>query len=161
MMPVAATTLHAVGLSTDLDTAKVAGGLVEATLWLTLASAALFGGVGGVIAELISLRGRIELPHRVKRSAARRRSRLSDPGNEIDLGIISRILLGATAALALLAVYSPPTAGMLIVNALIAGSAATGVFRLVQGRMLGRNQAAAPQPERARRPAKLAVVAAQ
>ena len=171
-MPVTATTLHAVGVSANLDPSGLAGGLVEASLWLTLGSAALFGGLGGVVAELISLRGRVELPHRVTRAAARRRSRLSDPGTEVDLGIISRILLGATAALALLAVYSPPTAGMLIVNALVAGSAATGVFRLCQGRMLGSTHSSmaksepparrsTPKSKRSARPAKLAVVAAQ
>lgn len=160
MMPVAATTLHAVGLTTDLDSGSLASGLFESSLWVTLASAALFGGLGGVVAELISLHGRIELPHRVKHARCRK-SRLADPRNEIDLGVVSRMLLGAAAALALLSVYAPPSASMHLVNALIAGSAATGVFRLVQGRMLGRNQAAVTQPERTPGRAKLAVVAAQ
>ena len=65
------------------------------------------------------------------------RSRLADPKNMVDLGILSRLLLGATAALAVLSVFAPTSATALVVNALIAGSAATGVFRLLQARFLG------------------------
>src|SRR5262249_3698452 len=64
---------------------------------------------------------------------------------EIDLGIFSRILLGAAAALALLTFDAPGNATALVVNSLIAGSAATGVLKLVQGRMLARAQQAAPK----------------
>jgi hypothetical protein len=66
-----------------------------------------------------------------------RQSRLGDPRYELDLGILSRVLLGAAAGLALLAIYAPTSPTALVVNALIAGSAATGVFRAVQARMLG------------------------
>jgi len=144
VLPVTATTLRATGLSNDVDPAKLSDGLVQSSLWVVLAAAGLFGGLGGVVAELISLRGHIELPHRIKpRKGAGRRMRLADPNYEIDLGIFSRVLLGAAAALALLALDAPGNATALVVNALIAGSAATAVFRLVQGRMLGKNQPAA------------------
>jgi hypothetical protein len=96
-----------------------------------------------VVAELLSLHGNIELPHRVRRrTTAVKRTRLADPRYEIDLGIVSRIFLGATAGLALLSVYAPESPTGLIANTLIAGSAATGLFRLMQGRMLGREQLA-------------------
>jgi hypothetical protein len=133
--PATAAGLRAVGISTDLDTQLLAQGLVDSTLWFSLALAALFGALGGFVAELLSLHGNIELPHRVKRSHTTR-TRLADPRDMIDLGVISRMLLGAAAALALLSVYAPTTATALLVNALIAGSAATAVFRLVQGRLL-------------------------
>jgi hypothetical protein len=95
--------------------------------------------LGGVVAELLSLHGKIELPHRVTRGSAHHRcAHLANPRNEIELGIFSRILLGAAAALAWLAVATPTGPGALVVNALVAGSAATGVLRLVQGRMLAR-----------------------
>jgi hypothetical protein len=122
-------------------------------LWLTLGISALFGGLGGVVAELLSLHGTIELPHRVHRLRTAKRSRLADPRYEIDLGIISRLVLGMAAALALLAVYAPTNATALVVDSLIAGSAATSVFRLVQRRMLGKTlsseqpaQKSAPKP---------------
>jgi hypothetical protein len=147
LVPAAATTLHAVGVSTDLNTAVVSQGLIEPNLWVILGICALFGGIGGVVAELLSLRGHIEIPHRVKpRGRMTRPSRLSDPRNEIDLGIFARVMLGAAAALALLAIVSPSAAAALIVNSLIAGSAATAVLRLVQGRLLGKSDATASRP---------------
>ncbi len=133
--PIAAAGLKAVGVAIDLDSHLLAEALVDSTLWLSLGLAALFGAVGGFVAELLSLHGNIELPHRVKRGRAKR-TRLADPRDMVDLGIFSRMLLGAAAALALLSVYAPSTATALLVNALIAGSAATAVFRLVQGRLL-------------------------
>src|SRR5712691_660976 len=139
-VPAANAGLKAVGISTDLDPSALAGGLFAPTLWITLGVAAAFGGLCGIVAELISLRGCVELPHRVRRSAGARRSRLADPRYEVDLGIIARLLLGAAAALALLSLYAPTSPTALVANALIAGSAATGVFRMVQGRMLARGQ---------------------
>src|SRR3954454_16088134 len=144
LVPAAATTLHAVGVSTDLNTAVVSQGLIEPNLWVILGICAVFGGIGGVVAELLSLRGHIEIPHRVKpRSRTARPSHLADPRNEIDLGIFARVMLGAAAALALLALVSPSAAAALIVNSLIAGSAATAVLRLVQGRLLGKGDTSA------------------
>jgi hypothetical protein len=127
--------LHASGVSADLDTDRLGLALLEARFWFTLSLVAGFGALGGIVAELLSLQGNVELPHRPRARRARR-SRLADPRHTIDLGILARILLGATAALAVLSVYAPTSATALIVTALIAGSAATGVFRLVQARLL-------------------------
>jgi hypothetical protein len=155
-LPLAAAGMHAVGVSTDLDTTNLANGLLLASFWLALGMAALFGGLGGVVAELLSLRGHIELPHRVRRRPGRR-SRLGDPRFELDLGILSRMVLGAAAGLALLAIYAPTSPTALVVNALIAGSAATGVFRMVQGRILGAPLSSA-RAERTPTPRQLSVV---
>jgi hypothetical protein len=142
-VPAASAGLHAAGVSTVVDHIALANGLLTSSLWITLGMAVVFGGIGGVVAELLSLHGNIELPHRVRRrTTAVKRTRLADPHYEIDLGIVSRMILGATAGLALLAVYAPESPTGLIANTLIAGSAATGLFRLVQGRMLGREQLA-------------------
>jgi hypothetical protein len=140
-LPVTAAGLHAVGLTTDVQTDALASGLLEGHLWLTVGMAALFGGLGGVVAELLSLHGHIEMPHRVRRGPVAKRARLSNPRYEVDLGILSRLVLGAAAGVALLAIYAPPNATALVVNALIAGSAATGVLRLVQGRLLDKPSA--------------------
>jgi hypothetical protein len=145
-VPAATAGMRAFGVSTDLDSAALAHGLMDGNLWFTLGMAAGFGALGGVISELLSLHGNIELPHRVRRSG--KRSRLADPRDEVDLGIVSRLLLGAAAALAVLAIYAPGSPTALLVNALIAGSAATGVLRLVQGRMLGKSQPAAKDKPR-------------
>ena len=133
--PATAAGLRAVGISTDLDSQLLALGLIDPTLWFSLSLAALFGALGGFVAELLSLHGNIELPHRVKHGNGKR-TRLADARDMVDLGVFSRMLLGAAAALALLSVYAPTSATALLVNALIAGSAATALFRLVQGRLL-------------------------
>jgi hypothetical protein len=133
--PATAAGLHALGVSTDLDSFALATGLVDFNLWFTLGMAALFGGIGGFIAELLSLHGNLELPHRVRLSH-HKHTRLADARDMVDLGVISRMLVGAAAALAVLSVYAPQTATALLVDALIAGSAGTAVFRLVQTRFL-------------------------
>jgi hypothetical protein len=134
--PAASAGLHAIGVSTDLDSQALAIGLVDPNLWFVLALAALFGALGGLVAELLSLHGNIERPHRVK-SLHAKRTRLAEPRDMVDLGVFSRMLLGAAAALAVLSIYTPTTATALLVNSLIAGSAGTAVFRLVQARMVG------------------------
>jgi hypothetical protein len=139
-VPVSVAGLQAIGISTDLDTRELGMRLIEAHLWLTLTLVAGFGALGGVVAELLSLQGNIELPHRVSRHR-RQRSRLAEAKHMVDLGIVSRLLLGATAALAVLSIYAPTNATALVVTALIAGSAATGVFRVVQSRLIGNAQA--------------------
>ena len=142
-VPATAAGLHAIGISSDLDVVALGSGLLRGDLWLVVGFAALFGALGGVVAELLSLHGNIEMPHRHRRRAAGvRRVRLADPRNEYDLGIVSRLALGAAAGVALLAIYSPTSPVALIANTLIAGSAATGVFRLVQKRLLLNSQGA-------------------
>ncbi|HEY3060670.1 MAG TPA: hypothetical protein VGL99_17055 [Chloroflexota bacterium] len=146
--PATAAGLHALGVSTDLDSFALAQGLVDLNLWFALGMAALFGGIGGLIAELLSLHGNIELPHRVRQSH-HKHTRLADARDMVDLGVISRMLVGAAAALAMLSVYAPLTATALLVDALIAGSAGTAVFRLVQSRFLA-NADNAKQPRKLR-----------
>jgi hypothetical protein len=150
LVPVAATAAHAAGVSTEIDTFGLSQSLLTSALWMTLGMAALFGAAGGVVAELLSLHGHIELPHKVRprRNPGNKGRKLADPRYEFDLGIVSRMLLGAAAALALLALVTPTNATALVVNALIAGSAATGVFRAVQGKMLNRNADSASKAEK-------------
>jgi len=156
LMPATATTLHATGISKDLDAGTLSSGLLIGGMWFTLSIAAVFGGLGGVVAELLSLHGHVELPHKAKPRL--RNGRPIGPSHEIDLGIFSRMLLGAAAGLALLTFDAPGTATALVVNSLIAGSAATGVLRLVQGRMLARAQQPAPRRSEGSARGKLTVV---
>jgi hypothetical protein len=158
LMPATVTTLHATGISKDPDAATLSSGLLVGGMWITLTFAAAFGGLGGIVAELLSLHGHVELPHRAKPRARNGRGRPIGPSHEIDLGIFSRMLLGAAAALALLSLDAPGNATALVVNSLIAGSAATGVLRLVQGRMLARTQQPAPKKSEDSSRAKLKVV---
>jgi hypothetical protein len=145
--PATAAGLHTMGLATDMDPHKLFDGLIEYHLWFVLAMTAVFGAIGGFVAELLSLHGSIELPHRARRRGRAKRTRLADPNDTIDLGIFSRMLVGSAAALALLSVYAPLAPTVLLVNALIAGSAGTAVFRLVQSRLVGRAESKRQQSE--------------
>jgi hypothetical protein len=149
--------LRVLGITPDLDPQVLARGLQDGNLWFALVLAAAFGAIGGLVAELLSLHGNIELPHRVKRGQGNR-TRLADPRDMVDLGVLSRMLLGASAALALLSAYTPTTASALLVNGLIAGYASTAVFRFVQARLLGASSTG--KPPRQLRPLKLSDKAA-
>jgi hypothetical protein len=133
--PATAAGLHALGVAIDLDATALSDGLVQSHLWFVLGLSALFGAIGGFIAELLCLHGNIELPHR-KSISRSKHSRFANTRHLIDLGILSRMLVGAAAALSVLSVYAPQTPTALLVDALIAGSAGTAVFRLVQARFL-------------------------
>ncbi|HET6314341.1 MAG TPA: hypothetical protein VFH60_10915, partial [Chloroflexia bacterium] len=63
-----------------------------------------------------------KLPHAVSRHV-------------FDLGIVSRIIVGAVAAVAALLVLSPRTGFGLVATALIAGSAGTSILRSLQDRI--------------------------
>jgi hypothetical protein len=145
--PATAAGLHAVGVKIDIDAKALSDGLSQSQLWLVLGMTAIFGAIGGFVAELLSLHGNIELPHRTRRRGRAKRMRLADPNETIDLGIFSRMLVGSAAALALLSVYAPQAPTVLLVNALIAGSAGTAVFRLVQSRLIGRAETRRRQSE--------------
>lgn len=104
--------------------------------WWMLLAAAVSGAFGGFIYELLMLRGRIEMPHRVLGLA---------PGEDlgdgaahklIDLGLLARVLIGAGAAVAALWLIEPESAIALIAGSIIAGTAGIAIFRSLQDRLL-------------------------
>src|SRR4051794_27428301 len=76
-LPATAAGLHAMGVSTDIDVVDLATGLAATQFWAVIAVAALFGAIGGVVAELLTLHGNVELPHSHRRGAPVRRARLA------------------------------------------------------------------------------------
>ena len=72
-VPATAAGLRAVGISTDMDVVALGSGLLQGDLWMVVGFAALFGALGGVVAELLSLHGNVELPHRHRRQRVKRR----------------------------------------------------------------------------------------
>lgn len=93
------------------------------------------GAIGGVVYELLILQGNIELPHKLTEAEA-----VDNPHAVAkfmyDLGIWSRVIIGASAALAALLVIEPENSFKLMASALIAGSAGTAIFRSLQDRLL-------------------------
>lgn len=106
----------------------------------------LWGAVGGVAYELISLQGSVEWPHRATQHD------VPDEGFPhayyrflFDFGIVARIFLGAAAALAIYMVLPLPAEGevvKLIATSIVAGSVATAIFESLQNKLLAKVNAA-------------------
>jgi hypothetical protein len=79
-----------------LDTRLLADTMTTGDFRLVLALTLIFGGLGGLVYELMVLQGSVEQPHRVK-----------EGGWVYDLGVIGRMLMGAMAAVAALFAISP------------------------------------------------------
>jgi hypothetical protein len=99
--------------------------------------APVFGAIGGVIYELITLEGNVEWPHTTVNAEV--------PADGFahakipflfDLGIIARMIIGATAAIAVYWVLPPENGIRSISISLVAGFAGTAVFRSLQDRLL-------------------------
>jgi len=118
-----------------INPANVAAGFGDPSFWVSLLATLIAGALGGVVYELLILQGSIELPHRVTDEEIRERPEYAITKNLVDLGIWSRVIIGALAAVAALLVLSPSTTFGLVATALVAGSAGTSVFRSLQDRL--------------------------
>ena len=94
------------------------------------------GGMGGVVYELLILQGNFEWPHPPDPDEITDKLPYAIPKHLYDLGILARVIIGATAALAALLVLSPSSTTTLLATSLVAGSAGTSVFRSIQDRLL-------------------------
>lgn len=102
-----------------------------------LLCASLFGAVGGVVYELIMLQGNIEFPHRPSADEVAQAYPYAIVGHLYDLGVVARVFIGSTAAIAALWLLKPkhPLEIELMAGSLIAGSAGIAVFRSLQDRL--------------------------
>jgi hypothetical protein len=98
------------------------------------------GILGGFVAELISLNGNIEWPHRP--SDDEWALRAADTGNRdvrreniIDLGILARLSIGGLAAPAAMVFLNPVSVFALFSMSVIAGSAGAAIFTALQDRL--------------------------
>ena len=110
--------------SGGLDTRSLADTMSQSDFRLVLALTLIFGGLGGLVYELMVLQGSVEQPHRVK-----------EGGWVYDLGVIGRMLMGAMAAVAALFVISPADAYKLVAVSVIAGASASAIFKSLQARV--------------------------
>ncbi len=101
----------------------------------------LIGGfLGGVVYELLSLQGNIELPHRYlsDETTPDTEFRIADyavAANLYDLGMLARIFIGGMSALAALLLVTPPDIFKLIATSLVAGSAGASIFDMLRARL--------------------------
>jgi hypothetical protein len=107
-----------------LDTRLLADTMTTGDFRLVLALTLIFGGLGGLVYELMVLQGSVEQPHRVK-----------EGGWVYDLGVIGRMLMGAMAAVAALFAISPEDAYKLVAVSVIAGASASAIFKSLQARV--------------------------
>jgi hypothetical protein len=110
--------------SAGLDTAALADTMAQSDFRLVLALTLIFGGLGGLVYELMVLQGSVEQPHRV-----------TEGGWVYDLGVIGRMLMGALAAVAALYVISPEDAYKLVAVSVVAGASASAIFKSLQARV--------------------------
>jgi len=105
--------------------------------WLFLLVVALFGAFGGVIYELLILKGRLEFPHRAD-------DQEGEPAEGTgarylyDLGILSRILIGMAAAIVVVWLLDLEGNGStaVIAGSIVAGATGIAVFRSLQDRLV-------------------------
>jgi hypothetical protein len=122
--------------TTDLDIAALASGFGDWEFWVTILATLIAGAAGGVVYELITLQGNIEIYHKLDEDEiAALLSSSVKAKFLIDFGIWARVIIGALAALSVLFVFSPPTTIALISMAVIAGSAGSAIFGALQDRL--------------------------
>ncbi|MBD2056977.1 hypothetical protein H6F88_13295 [Oculatella sp. FACHB-28] len=127
--------IREVGVLKGLDTPYI-----EPEFFILLFITIGAGVLGGFVAELISLNGNIEWPHRP--SDDEWALRASDTGsrdarreNIIDFGIFARLSVGGLAAPAAIVFLNPASVFALFGMSVIAGSAGTAIFIALQERI--------------------------
>jgi hypothetical protein len=104
--------------------------------WWTLCFALVFGGLGGLVYELLVLQGQIEIPHKATATEGVQGATIAIWSFSYDLGIFARVIIGAFAAVAILWAFTPPSGLALLSTSLIAGSAGSSIFRSLSDRLL-------------------------
>lgn len=111
------------------------GGYAAVVFWTMI-----FGALGGLVFELLLLRGYVALPHRYKPGRVPDNDiflldGFTKPRSAVDFGVFARMFVGAMAALAILLVVSPAARMQLIAAAVIAGSAGASIFDTLRARL--------------------------
>lgn len=103
------------------------------TLW----QAFLFGLVGGIVAELLALRGRIEWPHRTQPDEITEGLENAVARYVYDLGVLARMFVGGCAAILVLWALDLEDQGAiaLVAGSILAGAAGGSVFEMLRGRL--------------------------
>lgn len=129
--------LAAVGLIALSQTFESLESLVEGGGWPLLALVFLFGALGGLVAELMTLRGRIELPHRTEGNEVADDLEGAMAAFLVDLGVFARMFIGGAAGLVVLWTLEPDPADPIavIASAILAGAAGGAVFETLRNRL--------------------------
>lgn len=106
--------------------------------WVFLLVVAAFGSLGGLVYELMTLRGRLEMPHRADDVAADEDLAGAVARYLYDLGLLGRMIIGALAAIVVVWPLGLVDSGPLAVisGSIVAGAAGIAVFRSLQDRLM-------------------------
>lgn len=106
--------------------------------WVFLLVVAVFGALGGLVYELMTLRGRLEMPHRADDVAADEDLSGAVARYLYDMGLLGRMIIGALAAIVVVWPLGLVDSGPLAVlsGSIVAGAAGIAVFRSLQDRLM-------------------------
>lgn len=118
--------------------ARVVQAWRDPLFWVFLLVVAVFGALGGLVYELMTLRGRLEVPHKADDVAADEDLAGAVARYLYDMGLLGRMIIGALAAIVVVwpleLVESGPLA--VISGSIVAGAAGIAVFRSLQDRLM-------------------------
>lgn len=113
--------------SCDLDDIK---------LWRTLLVLMSAGAAGGLVFELLNLKGNIEWPHGPTKDELAAKFAYASPENLYDLGYLARLIIGALSAPLAIAAVQPGSAFVMLSTSVVAGSSGALIFRSLQDRLV-------------------------
>ena len=118
--------------------AKVVRAWGDPFFWVFLAVVAAFGALGGLVYELMTLRGRLEMPHRADDVAADEDLSGAVARYLYDMGLLGRLIIGALAAIVVVWPLGLVDSGPLAVisGSIVAGATGIAVFRSLQDRLM-------------------------
>lgn len=110
-------------------------GLNDSKLWKTLIVVMTAGAAGGLVFELLNLKGNIEWPHGPTKDELAVKFAYATPENVYDLGYLARLIIGALSAPITIAVVPPSSVLVMLTTSVVAGSSGALIFRALQDRL--------------------------
>jgi hypothetical protein len=110
-------------------------GLNDIKLWKTLVVIMSAGATGGLVFELLNLKGNIEWPHGPTKDELAAKFAYATPENLYDLGYLARLLIGALSAPVTIAVVPQSSVLAMLATSVVAGSSGALIFRALQDRL--------------------------
>lgn len=110
--------------------------LNDIKLWRMLFVIMTAGAAGGLVFELLNLKGNIEWPHGPSKDELAAKFAYATPDNLYDLGYLARLIIGALSAPLAIATIQPNFALAILTTSVVAGSSGALIFRSLQDRLV-------------------------
>ncbi|HEY9672208.1 MAG TPA: hypothetical protein V6D11_12230 [Waterburya sp.] len=109
--------------------------LNDPKLWTTLVVIMSAGAAGGLVFELLNLKGNIEWPHGPTKDELAAKFAYATPENLYDLGYLARLFIGAFSAPVTIAAVGSSSVFAMLATSVVAGSSGALIFRALQDRL--------------------------